>query len=171
MTNVRLIACASCARHVRVSESSCPFCAHPLPAELRAAAPPRPPPRRLGRNALYVFGLASVALTGACGEEVFTTVDAAYGGPPVEDAQPEDVGFGGVLYGAPAVDAGEGFDTGVFSDATEDADVSEAGRDGTTIDASQDALDAGSPSDATTLDHVTIAPVYGAPPYGAPPHP
>jgi hypothetical protein len=89
----------------------------------------------------------------------------------VEDAQPEEVGFVNPSYGGAAIDGGEAFDTGTFSDATEDADFSEVGRDATTTDASQDALDAGSPSDATTLDHVTTVPLYGAPPYGAPPHP
>lgn len=48
-----LLPCPSCARHVRRSETSCPFCACTLSL---AHAPPRPmPTERLGRAALMAF--------------------------------------------------------------------------------------------------------------------
>jgi hypothetical protein len=51
-----LVPCMSCHRHVRVAEDRCPFCGAERAAELRAAAPPALPKRRLGRAALFTFG-------------------------------------------------------------------------------------------------------------------
>ena len=58
-----LVACPGCARHVRRTESSCPFCHVAL--EL-GALPARPAPRtRLTRSAAFAFGAAlTTQLTG-----------------------------------------------------------------------------------------------------------
>src|SRR5580658_2561143 len=66
----RLLACPSCARHVRVSESACPFCATSLPASFGAGAAAKPPPARLSRGELYAFGTAAALAVAACGQMV-----------------------------------------------------------------------------------------------------
>ena len=66
MSQPRLVACSSCARHVRVSETACPFCGSVLPDSLREGAPPQPPGARLTRAALFAFGTGTLALAPAC---------------------------------------------------------------------------------------------------------
>jgi hypothetical protein len=61
-----LVPCLSCHRHVLVSEDRCPFCGAERSPELRAAAPPALPKRRLGRAALFTFGATLVGA--ACGD-------------------------------------------------------------------------------------------------------
>src|SRR6185295_11613580 len=57
--------CPSCARHVRVSETLCPFCATAMPDP--ATLPERKlPGRRLARAAIYAAGVASIAAASAC---------------------------------------------------------------------------------------------------------
>jgi hypothetical protein len=113
-----------------------------------------------------MFGLASIALTSACGGKAVEepgdlTCCDAYGAPPSddagEDAEPDSF-LMGAAYGLFASDGGEGFDTGVFA---------EAEADGETSDAAQDALADGEPTDATVVDEG----VHIVPPYGIPPHP
>lgn len=55
----KLAPCPACARHVRIVEARCPFCAAsiegmPVPARAR-------PTTRLGRAALFAFGTAALA--------------------------------------------------------------------------------------------------------------
>jgi hypothetical protein len=130
MTDARLLPCPSCARHVRVSEGTCPFCAAALPASLRSQPLPRSPGTRLSRAALYAFGASATALA-ACGgtgstlgdagrdgsdqigmpvyggpvvdggEDAFPTVDAAYGGPPQDAADAAADVTNAPLYGLP----------------------------------------------------------------------
>ncbi len=121
-----LIACPGCARHVRRTETSCPFCE--LALDL-SAAPERPVPRsRLSRSAALAFGAAlSTQLAGcpAGPERDAGHPDASDQGdspspgepdaPAENDAGPED---GGVapLYGGPPDAPAEndaGFDAGV----------------------------------------------------------
>src|SRR5262245_35529830 len=65
----RLEPCPACRRHVRVSEQRCPFCG----ADVRALAalPARQlPTQRLGRAALFAFGVGATAAGSAgCVEE------------------------------------------------------------------------------------------------------
>jgi hypothetical protein len=175
MANVRLAACPSCARHVRLSEATCPFCAHALPAELRAAPAPRPPPARLSRNGLYVFGVASVALSSACGGEFIASKGS-------EDAQADAVDDGSIapLYGL--ADAGPDhhawlppygisppIEAGPVPDAQTDGHFAgDAGYGGPAFDGGAD----GEPSDTGSgSDVLSVGPAYGiAPPYGVPPH-
>jgi hypothetical protein len=113
-----LVPCPSCSRHVRASESSCPFCASTLPARVVGQPHRSAPPTRVGRLALLGAGAFAV---GAC---IFDpgTATPLYGMP----GEP-----------APALDAS--------ADATEDAtdaadDAShDAGADETDAEADADA--------------------------------
>jgi hypothetical protein len=63
-----LTPCPGCERHVRVHEAACPFCKTAL--DLANVPPPALPTARLGRAALFAFGvtLAAGAGTTACGD-------------------------------------------------------------------------------------------------------
>jgi hypothetical protein len=70
----QLVPCPECSRHVRVTETECPFCA--LPLDLAGTPEPQLPKARLSRAATFAFGatLASAtALAAACGGEAETT--------------------------------------------------------------------------------------------------
>ena len=69
-----LVPCPSCARHVRASETACPFCQAELPEGLEAQARPGVA-RRMSRAAALALG-ASLAVA-ACADEVQTTNDAS----------------------------------------------------------------------------------------------
>jgi hypothetical protein len=49
----RLLACPSCARHVRVDEARCHFCSEVLPDDFGAGPVPVPPPAWLSRFERY----------------------------------------------------------------------------------------------------------------------
>jgi len=66
MAPSHLIACPGCARHLRVSETACPFCKSALDEGLRARPAPRPPAMRLSRAALFALGTATGASALAC---------------------------------------------------------------------------------------------------------
>lgn len=73
---MRLVACPSCARHLKLQEATCPFCA----ARIRS-------PASLTRAAAMGLALASAGLT-ACPDE-----QPIYGAPPIElDAGTTDTG-------------------------------------------------------------------------------
>jgi hypothetical protein len=89
----RLRSCLACQRHIRISETVCPFCQAPVPAA-RMTPPPRGTPAgRLGRAAavatLAVGSLGTVAESAACGGETTPMVAAAYGLADNGDAQPD----------------------------------------------------------------------------------
>jgi len=114
-----LVPCPECSRHVRVSESQCPFCA--LPLDLAESPEPRLPSERLSRAATLAFNttraatvalgaLASATALAACGDSV-----PVYGAPaPVAgaanvagsagaaDAGATSLGGAAPVYGAPA---------------------------------------------------------------------
>ncbi|HTA89788.1 MAG TPA: hypothetical protein VK745_09445 [Polyangiaceae bacterium] len=56
-----LVPCPECSRHVRVSETQCPFCA--LPLDLAGTPEPQLPRSRLGRAATFAFGATLVSAT------------------------------------------------------------------------------------------------------------
>jgi hypothetical protein len=111
MMKPRLLACPGCARHVRVSESACPFCGAALPDSFGAGDAPRKP-ARLTRAALYALGATSLTIaataSAGCGTSGGGSGDsgsdqmavAAYGcppdacGPAREDGSPGDAGPG-----------------------------------------------------------------------------
>lgn len=64
----RLEPCPACQRHVRVSETSCPFC--DANVEALGALPARAmPSMRLGRAALFAFGVTAASTAAGCVEE------------------------------------------------------------------------------------------------------
>jgi hypothetical protein len=118
----QLIKCTACARHVRLTETSCPFCSAALDVERRTALAQafaaRTPKRRLGRAALFAIGIGVIApATNACSsddssdqnDDAGTVLNgAAYGGAsaePVDATAGEDahLGFSDASYGAPPV--------------------------------------------------------------------
>jgi hypothetical protein len=136
-----LAPCPSCTRHVRVSETLCPFCATTLPTDIAARGARPRVATRLARAGIFAVGTAVAAATSAAcssapgadagGMPDMTVadtgpggLDAAYGGPP--DLGPVDMGPGGIdaAYGGPP-DLGTP-DTGP---ATIDASQADAGED------------------------------------------
>lgn len=128
----QLLPCPSCARHVRQTETGCPFCGAAVSlADVPARALPG---QRLGRAATFAFGVAIATSVSACGgtsspgDDAGTDANfvplygapndagydagalAMYGGPPGDAGS--DAGGPGPLYGAPAFDAGDQNDAG-----------------------------------------------------------
>ena len=92
-----LLPCPSCARHVRRTESACPFCRGALAF---ADAPlPRLPEVRLGRAATFAFGAAVATSVAACSGSAVP----AYGAPAIDTGM---VDSGGTTDAASSVDAG-----------------------------------------------------------------
>jgi hypothetical protein len=91
---MQLVPCPSCARHVKSSESACPFCSASLSGQTISRAPVVR--KRLERLAMFTFA-ATLAVTGC----------AAVGGDD-DDKQEQDLGGVHPMYGMPpvAVDAG-----------------------------------------------------------------
>jgi hypothetical protein len=87
--SLQLLACPSCARHVKKNERVCPFCGVGLSDAFRATPAPKPPTVRLARAALMALGATAVAAASACGGEVQGARGDGTGG---EDAG-EDSGF------------------------------------------------------------------------------
>jgi hypothetical protein len=143
MNKARLLACPSCARHVRATEPACPFCAALLPDTFAAAPAPRAPKKRLNRAALYAFGATSITVATACSSGGGTTGDV----DGSADASPD---HGGVtpLYGAPAPDGG------IFVDASE-------------LDGSAAPLYGAAPHDASVQDGSAEDGGVATPAYGA----
>jgi hypothetical protein len=87
----RLLACPSCARHVRVTEARCPFCRAALADGFGAAPVPLPPPPGLGRYEQVRYGRMAAAVS------VSVLAAAALVGCEVGNT----IGPGTPLYGAP----------------------------------------------------------------------
>ncbi|MEP7049269.1 MAG: hypothetical protein ABJB12_02905 [Pseudomonadota bacterium] len=108
----QLVPCPECGRHVRVSETECPFCA--LPLDLAGTPEARLPGTRLSRAATLAFGatLASATALAACSGE--SAPVPFYGAPGVSgSAGASSAGAAGTaqggngggpvpFYGAPA---------------------------------------------------------------------
>jgi hypothetical protein len=152
----QLTPCPECQRHIRKTETQCPFCAAAV--SLAHIAPPAMPRMRLGRAATFAFGASVVGVTAliACDSDDGGAV-AVYGGPPAAGAggsagSPSSGGsfsFGGsAVYGAPPSGASSGGSAG-----TSDA-AGAGGAAGATVDESGGV---GGESRA----------IYGGPPSGA----
>jgi hypothetical protein len=61
--------CPHCHRHVKVSETSCPFCAHALVDAFANLSPRAAPRARLGRAAVFAFGVVATTQA-ACGDNL-----------------------------------------------------------------------------------------------------
>jgi hypothetical protein len=88
--SARLLACPSCARHIRMTEATCPFCAARCPVSFATAcaASLLPLPGRRSRAGWFhlgaraaagVGGGAAIAIALTCCDN---SVKALYGGPP-----------------------------------------------------------------------------------------
>jgi hypothetical protein len=116
-----------CARHVRPSETHCPFCQAALPK----AAPARGTPLgTFGRAALMIAGAtagAAVPLVEGCSSEPPVIIGDAYGAPP------QDVPIVGDAYGLPPDDRwapplpNDGGDAGDGGDAASDGPTDAGG--------------------------------------------
>jgi hypothetical protein len=78
---IALRPCPGCARHVRVSESACPFCSAWLDAAFRTFSSSRAPVGRLSRAALFALGAGGLVVACGSGEA---------GGPSSGHAEPRD---------------------------------------------------------------------------------
>lgn len=88
-----LVPCPSCARHVKATESTCPFCDAVVLAKPRVLEP-MPADRLLARTALSFAAAAATTLAG-CGKETAdkppeppVNVAPAYGVPIVDQPPP-----------------------------------------------------------------------------------
>lgn len=97
-----LVPCPECQRHVRKTETRCPFCGEAL--SLTHVPSPALPTRRLGRAATFAFGagiVGATALVGCGGKDDGGDMKGppaipAYGGPPTPIG-----GASGNIYGGP----------------------------------------------------------------------
>lgn len=102
--------CPHCHRHVKVSETSCPFCTRLLAEAFAHVAPHVAPRTRLGRAATFAFGL--VAMTqGACSDDDKPPpVDAVSAPSDAGLDSPQDADFDGgdvpIYAAAPTRDGG-----------------------------------------------------------------
>lgn len=111
----QLVPCPSCQRHVRQTETACPFCEASL--SLGRLPPPLLPRTRLGRAATFAFGATLVAgaatLVGCAGsseEGKKGGGGSSNGGSGGSSAGQSVGGSAQPVYGAPA--AGTGPDSG-----------------------------------------------------------
>ena len=186
-----LVPCPSCHRHVRATESACPFCHGDLPVTLAAQAVPGTT-QRLSRAAAFTFA-ATLAATG-CGPTATPDDAAADTGPtttdvvtvtdrpvttdnPVAtdnptvtdtgthtDAGPtsDDGGFL-AMYGGPPRDAGPQTDSGPPDDHGGIVPLYGLPRDAGPInDDAATNTDSGAPE-----DHGSVMALYGAVPFDA----
>jgi hypothetical protein len=116
--SLHLMPCPDCVRHIRASEPSCPFCGREIPESLRSSAPPKAPVRRIGRTALFAFGVATSISVAACsdrgdpgpGGDVDSggAIADSGGGGDEDGGGGEDSGTPGVDSGTPGTDSGSG---------------------------------------------------------------
>lgn len=101
----QLVPCPDCHRHVRKTETRCPFCA----ATVSLAHVPEPalPSRRLGRAATFAFGATLVGATSlaSCSDDDPGPGTAIYGGPPAAGAGGDSFEPGGGGSSAGGADA------------------------------------------------------------------
>jgi hypothetical protein len=159
--------CEGCGRHIRVSESACPFCDLATSSSFRARPAPAAPNKRLSRAALFVFGAASATAVAGCSSSSDSSTTTDGGSDAVADANDTN---NTAAYGLPAdtsfLDTGKG-DSGVPV-----VDAAYGGPPDTSFDSSHpDSADAPDASDAIdTTDAIDggPAPAYGLPPDPAP---
>jgi hypothetical protein len=144
-----LTPCGSCARHVKATETHCPFCgacAAPAPA------PTGEPFRRMVAAAAVAAGVAAIVATEACSSSSGTVF---YGAPDImTDASTTDGNTSAIVYyGFPGLldadtDAATTPDSAATGDATAPKDAAAQG-------------DAGGAADGTTEDSPSVVAFYG----------
>jgi hypothetical protein len=107
----RLLPCPTCSRHIRVSESSCPFCATSVPARFENGRLPVAVPRRLSRAALFALGGLAIAPVACAGETEDDADSNASGGQGATGGSGGDGATAGS--GGDGATAGSGGDTNV----------------------------------------------------------
>jgi hypothetical protein len=95
-----LVPCPSCSRHVRASETECPFCGDVV--DFEASPAPALPTSRLGRAATFAFGATLIGATSmmACGGDSDDGDDGGTGGTVASGGSSGKSGTGGSA-GAP----------------------------------------------------------------------
>ena len=171
-----LAPCPHCNRHVRVSESACPFCAASL-AGRRVQPRPQVATRGLSRASILALGASMAAVAGGalldgCADEPEPEDDGSssvplYGAPVQPDAGNvvPDAGSGVAIYGAPIQPDGGSQVAPMYGSPIQpspDAGQNDAGP-----------TDAGKEAGSVWGDAGRVGPVYGAPVpiYGAPVQP
>jgi hypothetical protein len=122
----RFTPCPSCARHVKLGDSTCPFCGEHVP---HVTAQARMAVGRLSRSALFAASAAGLAITtldcGSMGTDYGNPCTTANGSDTctltVEDAAPEDAS-------TDAADSGSS-----TADASAEAGPTEGGSDGAAV--------------------------------------
>lgn len=106
------IPCPQCRRHVRGTDSTCPFCATALPNDQGSRAIGTPT-SRLGRGALFAFAVSVSACGASTTGDAVTTDSGATdtGSSKADTGSPADTlvtDTGGTVaaYGAPPIDSG-----------------------------------------------------------------
>jgi hypothetical protein len=131
MASSPLLICPSCERHVRIVDSSCPFCGLGLSEAMRASLALKGPGRRLGRAAFYAFSMGTMTFAAACSSSSTMGGEGDAGTDSKTDAcvcPP----YGQPAYGAPGdaraldVHPSDGTTTDVVSDA-ESGDANDGG--------------------------------------------
>jgi hypothetical protein len=134
-----LVPCPSCERHLRASETTCPFCGSAV--DLSGLPPPALPNRRLSRAALVAFGAtiaAGVAAT-SCGGDT---------------DEPDKGGSGGSAAGGGGAGGSGGNGSGGGSTG---------GNAGSSTGGSSGSSTGGSSGSGTGGDGGSVGPVYGIP--------
>jgi hypothetical protein len=160
MIKPHLAPCPACARHVRVSETACPFCGSVLAESLRESAAPAPPGVRLTRAALFAFGTGAFAIAPGCSSDSVGTTPATdagttviappYGLAPIPDAAgdatEDDGGYDAPDYGDDAAYGAPGMGYDAEPDDASDG-APESGTDGAPDGSASDGAPDGSASD------------------------
>ncbi len=134
-----LVPCEVCSRHVRATETCCPFCDAKRVAREVA---PRRTANRVSRAALFAMG-AAMAIDG-CGGGGGESVSAVYGGPPQEQPAPQET-------------QGQEVEPG------HEAPLDDPPSDETDDETESDATDP-PPTEATDMDDGAPVTLYGGPP-------
>lgn len=87
-----LFLCPECNRHLRPTETTCPFCSADVRDAFSKVAPRVIPTERLGRTALMAFAAANLGVA-ACGGQVETGIPVY--GAPYPDGSVSSGGAGG----------------------------------------------------------------------------
>jgi hypothetical protein len=150
---IQLELCSGCQRHVRVTETACPFCGHAL--DFATTPAPALPKNRLGRAATFAFGASIVGVTAvvACGGDDTSPTGS---GPATSGSAGAASGSGGSA-GAPSGSGGSAGGTGGAAGA-------EIGAAGTSGGAVQDSGGVVAMYGTPPPDSGGAVPLYGAAP-------
>ncbi|MBL8683970.1 MAG: hypothetical protein JNK05_32660 [Myxococcales bacterium] len=172
-----LVPCGGCGRHVRSSETACPFCGATVNEDARAKAIPAAN-TRMTRNAMFVFATTlalsgCAASTGPSDSGTGGDVQSTDSGVP-QDSGVADSGNPVAMYGAPQpTDSGVTQDSGVVTDTG----IQDGGGN-VALYGSPAPVDAGQDSAMNDDGGGGVGPLYGGPTptdggpglrYGAPP--